>query len=442
MRSFKVTRVDNRVRFDNYCDFIKEKFQYGPDKQTNCLVVLVTFNNSAELIELLDKMVLDHGFSQIELLIIDNHSSDEHLQKLQSHLKSLLLQSAVYLRVLTDNLGGGGGYAVALECFLQEYPRDYLLITEDDAMPLTDNIIQDMLVSAQPNREVVIKFKELNCHSFSFHYHLYPKNLIIAAGVPDPRFFMRRDDLEFAYRCNAASRKLSISLHSLDHYYQHPIFKRFGNNAMMDYFEVRNMNEAVCCADKFIQQLIRIVFIENFFQLWRGFAVLLIDGQKSYLLLTFLALRDFIFCRFGFQRNQSILRNRSTFNVVLPRKIFESEELNFLKDKKVISKRISTLAADLRLQPTNLSFDEVICNQYFSITYPIHIISKRLWVLEVLEKDSKGYVWQASLKDNQLTRILFSLFSGLLAFILFILLLPMILCRVTINRFKKKKGYK
>lgn len=226
---FKVKRNNNCVRFENWENFLEERIEF-PQKSKNILV-FVTYNLVREAKILLN--YLDTQESEFDILVIDNHSEIKCWDDLKFNNKHFNL-----IRT-SDNLGGSGGYAIALEwCIQREY--EYILVTEDDAFPGQPNLVDEMFRNASPNSYVTVRYKNEECNSFSFHFTIYPLRLIQKIGVPDPTFFMIQDDLEFLKRQKIGNKKLEIFENNLSQlWYTHPTYKA-KKNIWTEYFDARN----------------------------------------------------------------------------------------------------------------------------------------------------------------------------------------------------------
>jgi hypothetical protein len=137
------------------------------------------------------------------------------------------------------NLGSGGGYALGVEwCLDKGY--DFVFVTEDDVIPVGGHTLADIVSRKDESCITDWYYQNNGTTAFFLHGRLYPRRLLETAGGPDPDYFMRSDDQEWAYRLKAAQRVLGIAnVHCRDLAYIHPILKK-SRDVWTTYFGVRN----------------------------------------------------------------------------------------------------------------------------------------------------------------------------------------------------------
>ena len=206
---------------------------------SDVIVALVTFNNNAPLHKLLT--ILDADPALFDIVIVHNQASEHQALENESFL-STLKHHVVYVP-LKENLGGAGGYNFAVNYSIK-HGYQKIILTEDDAFPLTRNIISTLIACSPKNNNAEVKavFVNNNTSSFAFHYTLYPRKLLAKSGPPLAYYFMRNDDLEFSLRVDRAKKSLSYSTIVVPFaQYYHPIFKSTANPWPL-YFSIRNTN--------------------------------------------------------------------------------------------------------------------------------------------------------------------------------------------------------
>lgn len=250
-RDFKVSDKNRCIRFENWRDFVSDQSIIRTQKSAVC-IAFVTFNLSLEA----KKMAIDLlTYCNADIVIVDNFSDPCHFEPLKNianqNNRLTLLRSVA-------NLGGSGGYAIALEHALaNEYEN--VIITEDDATLENPQDILKIIAAASKQGVHSIFFKNNNTTSFNFHWMLYPIEVIKLAGVPDPRYFMRSDDFEFGNRINGAISQLHLpKIENKNINYNHPLIKET-KTVWIEYFSIRNSLESYVRHGYFILYLSEVV---------------------------------------------------------------------------------------------------------------------------------------------------------------------------------------
>ena len=113
-------------------------------------------------------------------------------------------------------------------------------MTEEDALPMDEDITVELVKNRENNKRVRAKFYELNQPSFSLHFNLYPTWLFEKIGVMNKELFFRADDWEFERRLQKFLKTQSnFKTVDIDKRYSHPLIKK-GFGMMANYFATRN----------------------------------------------------------------------------------------------------------------------------------------------------------------------------------------------------------
>jgi hypothetical protein len=223
--NFELYKSQSALRWKNATDFIVEGDSIRVPGNNQVLIAFLTFNASAPALEVLDKIYKDYPESHV--MVVDNCSKAEHWEKLKSGVANYPGASLVKTKM---NLGGAGGYALINELFLRSDYR-YLLLTEDDAVPVEGDLVSKLIESRNESDLVGCHYYNNNSTSFSFHFTLYSRRLIEAAGIPDPRYFQGGDDAEIRDRHFSVLNQYGIKPFFIDRGYHHPTLKGMGTPA-------------------------------------------------------------------------------------------------------------------------------------------------------------------------------------------------------------------
>ncbi len=429
---FKIKRTESSVRFLNWFDFLEEKIE--TPKASDKVLVFVTFNLVLEAKKLLT--FLETQKTEFDILVVDNHSEVKCWEQLKlENQKINLIRTA-------DNIGGSGGYAVALEwCLQREY--EFILVTEDDAFPQQHNLVDEMFCNATRDSYVTITYKNEGCSSFSFHFSIYPLNLIKEIGVPDPTFFMIQDDLEFLKRQKIGNKSLNIIENNLKNLsYTHPTYK-VKKNIWTEYFDVRNGLFVDERYSNFIRQILNFsikipycwsrVFYDFNFSSIKSIHYALIDyllNQKSY-------------SHNGKRRTQvknfkldllkmSNTPNLMTMNDILNLK-FTINFSSYLKKKSHIKTRFHQLLKSFISTPKL-----VVAGNYLTLSHPLFMLSDEIIFVEsIVEINNEEKFVTAKWVNIKSFRKLRLLFTVILSFSNIVLVIPLIVIKRFVYNFFK-----
>ena len=96
--------------------------------------ITVTFNRTVTLKKCIAAL-LAQSRPVDDIIIVDNHSKPEERAILDELAAS---NKRIHLHVLSDNMGGAGGFEAGMRLAVDKYPADWYWIMDDDAYPRTD----------------------------------------------------------------------------------------------------------------------------------------------------------------------------------------------------------------------------------------------------------------------------------------------------------------
>lgn len=217
-------------------------FNYIVKKVIKLVVAItVTYNGSKTLTQTVEAL-LTQSTAVDWIIIVDNASSDEHLNQIYQIVK--LDSRIIHLRLAT-NTGGAGGFQVGMEYALKKFNPDWYWLMDDDAYP-SKTCLENLLHYQQYNNNIgclvpLIYGSDLNKYQLYHHKKvsklltkdipvakdvsrlqeitkidanafvgpLISKNAVKKLGVADGSLFIYGDDLEYTYRI---SRQFDILL--------------------------------------------------------------------------------------------------------------------------------------------------------------------------------------------------------------------------------------
>ena len=211
--------------------------RHGEVKPLWVVAVIVTRDRPALLRACLNA-VLGQARAPDEVIVVDNQSGAETRTLLQGY-------PAVRCLRLTRNLGGAGGFRAGIELAMQRQAV-WLWLMDDDGRPAGKGCLGTLLETAQRrnaglvgamvvdvderqrlafpvrvNGRTLFEVEALARHGpVAGFAHLFNGVLVRAAmlrriGLPDARFFIRGDEVEFLYRARQAGERIVLDTTAL-----------------------------------------------------------------------------------------------------------------------------------------------------------------------------------------------------------------------------------
>ena len=210
----------------------------GPDLRT--AVVVVTYNRRRLLLECLTALAAQT--QRLERIhIVDNASTDGTWEALRD--AGWLARAEVDYHCLPDNRGGAGGFAAGLERALAQGAA-WVWMMDDDAMAApdalasllaaadsADNLYGSVAVAGErlawamtltASGQRIERLADLPAHSavafLPFLGLLVHRDLVARIGLPEARYFLAADDLEYCVRAaNAGARLMLVAASRIAH---------------------------------------------------------------------------------------------------------------------------------------------------------------------------------------------------------------------------------
>ncbi|ENI2388912.1 glycosyltransferase [Escherichia coli] len=206
------------------------------------IAIIVTFKRKHLLCKVIES-ILNQTVKPMEIIIIDNNSNDGTREVVKKFFNNGRVNISYYNT--GANLGGAGGFKIGIQKAL-ERKSEYIWLMDDDLSPdehcleyLLDSvnsstICQPMRLNVdstcaeysptcydlksvftlRPKRETVINFfnskkdAQIDLHGIPFEGPLIPTPIVSQIGLPDERFFIFYDDLDYALRARKIGCKI------------------------------------------------------------------------------------------------------------------------------------------------------------------------------------------------------------------------------------------
>ena len=185
---------------------------------------MLCYNDTEQFFKALDHLNKDPQRDSFMVTIVQNSDREESLRAFEERIATYSHITVLYP---VQNLGSAGGYALGQE-YLLHNGYDHIVMLEDDVELLETDTISSMLHAAQSTKEVVFIEHPINAggdHSWYVQCACYPAGLIRTAGIVDPRFYFRAEDLERGKRIENAIKQHGYKKTVLEKKYFHPYLK-------------------------------------------------------------------------------------------------------------------------------------------------------------------------------------------------------------------------
>jgi GT2 family glycosyltransferase len=421
---FEVVANNHCLRLLNWYDFVSESLE--ADKYNDTIVLFVTFNQSKEACSLLDNLVFNEK-RNYDIFVLDNASERVHWDALCNKISG---KRGITLIRTIDNLGGGGGYAVALEWVMSK-GYDFILVTEDDAIAQQPDLVDKMLLRRDKSKIITVMYENAGMSSFTLHFTLYPYSIIQLAGVPDPRFFMIHDDLEYSKRHELACDKIGIRYECIqDLSYRHSSLKPKGK-IWTEYLDIRNGLVLQIKYGGFISYNISILSkLPYVFSRW------FFDKDISSLNAMFNGFYDFLFNRFDYELNKIKVNKFKKIQPKIPvltSKWYDLENIRVMKYDGIFSGILRGFIGNsseyLNLM-IKMFFNKttIVSSSYLSFWHPVLMLADKVIFIEEISLDNKKGNVKLWTNNHQFRTFKF-LFVVLISIITSIIMMPILIIK-------------
>jgi GT2 family glycosyltransferase len=215
----------------------------------NDYVAFIVTYNRPERIQYTIEALTSQDISPRILFVIDNGNSNQTF----NIIKKYLGKKVVYIRT-GENLGHGGGLAIGMKKYLNEYYYDeFIMLFEDDSVPskrlskyMLDHILNKefdmialdgfMIKTGKRVKPVLNTLKPVSIDFALLDGCVFHSSLLKKAGIPVSNWFMMYDDIEFSYRIRKAGFKIG-AVKNIYHQIEHLGAK---SSAWRAYYQTRN----------------------------------------------------------------------------------------------------------------------------------------------------------------------------------------------------------
>lgn len=400
-------------RFNDWKKYIeKENFL---EKQHDTVVVILAFNQ----IVMVKNVSKFYEKQNIDILFVDNDSNDGTYDFLKNTYgnKFNILKTK-------ENLGGAGGFSIGQEWVIDK-KYDYCILTEEDALPMDEDIINELVNKRAKNKRIRAKFYELNQPSFSLHFNLYPTWIFEKIGVMNKELFFRADDWEFEQRLQQfLTTQSNFITEDIDKRYSHPLIKK-GFGMMANYFAVRN---GLVVYSKYPKKsrlfdISRVVVKD----LWNGFYNLFYDKKITSLIQFKDGFIDAIDEQFPYKEK---IEKFKTYKLEPKKYNYQQMSIDeFINKYKNYKLKSELLLTSIIKDEFGSESNSTISGKYNGAGRVLAFFAKNIIFVEEIDFMKKTIVF-IEYKNNRIKSIPFSVISLGLTFIVSMFLIPYLMLKL------------
>ena len=208
-------------------------------------VVIPTFNSASLTADTVSK-ILKQSLTP-DIIIIDGGSSKNDAKELR---KIYGTNPRVKIYRYEEDLGGAGSYHEGAKIAVNE-GYDYIIFADNDAYPLQENMIEELVSTVKRNKRIGLcspenifwrpvkkPRKKIVQSKFTCFYATVPRKVLEEVGYHDKRFFIWKDDVDFALRVREAGYAVCIRT---DLFAWHPVNPFFTPFSSRFYYGWRNL---------------------------------------------------------------------------------------------------------------------------------------------------------------------------------------------------------
>ncbi len=202
------------------------------DSKHVCLII-PTYNSWLSTTSMIRDILNNQSFKNMTIIVVDA-GSDDYL-KLKQEFKQEIRSGKMILIHLNKDLGGSGSFYVGLRYCLSRLTCDIIILSDNDAKPLSTTLIQSLIEKAKRKDNVVVRPRNFNydiSNWFPFHFLTIPRKCLEEVDLDSMKeYFIHKDDYAFITEL----RLHSCEVETINEWYSHPMkFPRI-------YYFIRNI---------------------------------------------------------------------------------------------------------------------------------------------------------------------------------------------------------
>ncbi len=430
---FELVKEQQALHWLNWEVFVDKKNSILNKKENNVCILFVCCKSFKSFIWCLDYLKKESN-QNFDILVVDNSTNNENINLFHDVWKN---NKKISILKPINNIGWSWWFSIGMEYSIQQR-YEYLILFEDDIIPIDDDIISNTIKSSKLNYIIFNKNIFLK-DGLPFHLNCYPVEFLREYWVVDPRMFLTYDDVQFAWNINRAIRSWKYKKTNSTKSYYHPMIKKNSQKCRNIYLSTRN-SLMKCISVESITNIKE--FALWFLMLFYWFSKWLVENCRSVLYSYLIWLFDFFIWWFWYNHTQNRLNKLFSYTISIPQNVWVNVDVLTISEIEKLT--INKLDLYWKLAWGNDYFWNLKCSSrwidwikhwfviawFLNSLYPFFVLSNNVIFLEkydfLVGKYEVSYYKSLFNKFNYFKLIL----SLLLSIVLYIPMYTLILLKV------------
>lgn len=287
----------------------------SPQSHKNKVCIIIPTFNSADTTLKIIKILKEQTLVP-DIIVIDGGST------MRDYLTIMRVYPDVQVYRFDEDLGGAGSYHHGVK-IAYEKGYDYIILSDNDAIPLQRDVVEILVKYASQNRKYGIvtirsaymppaKEEISEIISWPFHFYLIRRDVVEKVGAPIKAFFFQSDDYEYSLRILHAGYK-NICINS--RLKKHPLWGIFSLPVRKRCYSYYSWRNSLYVYKKYNIPVVMTI-LKPLIYTW--FLALLTENLQPIMIIN-LALRDFLHDRYGKRPLRNIKLYKLLDGKALPR---------------------------------------------------------------------------------------------------------------------------
>lgn len=428
------------LHWSNWKSFIDNDKSVFNDK-INKVCVLFVCCNSFHLFDRCYEYLIKESNQNFDILVVDNSTDDKNIDLFH---EIWVKNKNISILKPIGNIWWSWWFSIWMEYVISKN-YDYLIIFEDDIIPVDKDIITSMI--SKMNENVIVQNNYINTYNsifiqwWVFHLTWYPIKFLRRIWVSSPIFFLKWDDAELETRINHEIKLWKVKIVNTWKMFFHPHQKKDGRKNRVLAFSIRNYLQIL--QDSFsIRWLIRNLK-EQFLYIRYWLSKLFIEWCLWVLRIYFSSVRDFLAWHIWYEWNLKLMNKYKNIEITKSKtktiEVSQKDINKYTSNKYYMYAKImwhDNLFWEIKYSKSLKNWFKhwIIAWWVYNPIYPVFMCFRNIIFLE--EYDYGNNVIKAELfkNNNYILSVVFIILSFFLSIPIYIVMMLIILIKILWNR--------
>lgn len=424
----------------NWNNFIDNDKSIFNEKKNNVCVLFVCCNSFSLFRNCLTYLEKESN-QNFDILVVDNSTNDENIKLFNNIGKE---NKKVSILKPIWNIWWSWWFSIWIE-YIKSKKYDYLIIFEDDIVPIDRDIISNMIDNFDHKTITVNAY--INEHdSFNklrgvFHLSWYPLNLFNSLWSTNPLFFLKWDDTDLWIRIQKNVWCWNYKIKNTGKKFFHPYQKKDWWKNRVLAFSIRNFLYIFqnYCSFHWIIKTIE----EQFLYIRYAFSKLFVEWNLWVLKIYLWSICDFLFWHIWYERNLKLMNKYKEVLITKPStqtiEIKQSEITKYTCNKYYMYAKI--MGHDnlfWKIQYSNKILDWlknwIIAWWVYNPLYPVFMCFKNILFLEEYDYEKDIIKAEIYTNKNYILTLIWIVWAFILSIPVFIFVIIAVLLKILIKK--------